>query len=417
MKILIKSATIIAPSSKYHNKTLDILIENGTIKAIEKNIPLTENTQEVTYQNLHLSLGWIDSSVSFGEPGYEDRETLYNGMQTAAKSGYTSIGLNATSHPAPDTGSSISYLKNKTHLFGVELFPIGNLTKNGAGKDLAELYDMQQHGAISFYDYKQPIQNPNLLKLALQYTQGFNGLVQSFPQENAIARTACVNENISSTNAGLSGIPNLAEELQIARDLYILKYTGGKLHIPTISTASSVNLIKQAKLEGLDVSCSVAIANLYYTDKEIIGFDSAYKVLPPLRTEEDRLALLAGIKDGTIDMVTTDHFPTTIEEKKVEFEQANYGSIGLECAFGILNKLVGTEKAIDLLTKGRTRFGITEPKLEVGEKAEISLFSPTENYTFTPENILSSSKNTIFKEEKLTGKAIGIFANNSLTLN
>jgi len=298
----------------------------------------------------------------------------------------------------------------------VSLYPIGALTQKSESVDLAELFDMKNAGAVAFSDYKIPVKNPNLLKIALQYTQTFNGLVQSFPQENAIARNGCVHEDYESTQLGLKGIPALAEELQITRDLFILEYAGGKLHIPTISTKKSVKLIKQAKKKGLDVTCSVAIHQLILTDKKLQNFDANYKVLPPLRTSKDAKALLKGLKDGTIDMVTTDHTPIAIEQKKVEFENAAYGTIGLESAFGALNTVFSVEKTIELLTSGRKRFGIEEPILKEGEKAEFTLFNPDENFTFQKENIFSTSKNSMFIGEKMKGKVYGIFANNKLTL-
>jgi len=237
--------------------------------------------------------------------------------------------------------------------------PIGALTVGSKGEDLAELYDMRSAGAVAFYDYKKPIANPNLMKIALQYASNFDGLVCSFPQEQKISGHGVMNENITSTKLGLKGNPALAEALQVARDLFLLEYTGGKLHIPTISTEASVNLIREAKKKKLNVTCSVAIHNLYFTDAVLTDFNTNYKVLPPLRTQPDIDALISGIKDGTIDMVTTDHTPINIEEKKIEFDHANYGSIGLESAFGALQNIFTTKKTIDLLTtlKGKA-YGI-----------------------------------------------------------
>ena len=410
MKILIKSATVVQPESKYHQQTVDILLDNGKIEKIDTNISAKAD-KTIEKENLHLSLGWFDSSVCFGEPGYEERETLDNGLQTAAKSGFTSIAVNPTGNPIADHSTTIKFLKNHSGNYGVELHPVGALTVKSESVDLAELFDMKNAGAISFSDYKKPVKNPNLLKIALQYAQNFDGLVQSFPQENAIARNGSVHEEYQSTQLGLKGIPALAEELQITRDLFILEYTGGKLHIPTISTEKSVQLIKEAKKKGLDVSCSVAVHQLVFTDEKLQTFDANYKVLPPLRTSKDAKALIKGLKDGIIDMITTDHCPIDVEEKKVEFENAAYGSIGLETAFGALQKVFSTEKTIELLTKGRERFGLITPTLAEGDQANFTLFNPDEKYTFTKENILSTSKNSMFLETELKGKVYGIIAN------
>lgn len=407
MKLLLKSATIIDKQSVYNNKTLDILIENGIIKEIAKNIS-SKADKVINEENLHVSRGWFDSSVSFGEPGFEERETIANGLDTAAKSGFTSIALNPNTFPIIDNNGAITSVKSKAAHHPVKLFPTGALTVKGEGIDLAELYDMKQGGAVAFGDYKQAIINPNLLKIALQYAQNFDALVQSFPQEDRIAGKGMVNEEQSSTSLGLKGIPNLAEELQITRDLYLLEYTGGKLHIPTISTKKSVALIKEAKKKGLDVSCSVAIHNLIFTDELLQDFDTNAKVLPPLRTKEDIKALIKGIKDGTIDMLTSDHNPIDTEHKKVEFDNALYGTIGLESAFGALNTIFSTEEVIEILTKGKQRFGLEDIEIEEGNAADLTIFIPKGKYEFTEAHIFSTSKNSIFKAYPLKGKALGI---------
>lgn len=417
MKVLLKSATIVDASSKHHLKKRDVLIENGTISKIAATIPFSEKIKEVSLKNLHISQGWFDSSVSFGEPGFEERETIENGLKTAAHSGFTSVAVNANSFPVTDSKGHIKFMKSKAEGNAVNLYPIGALTVGSKGTDLAELYDMQNEGAVSFYDYKNPIANANLLKIALQYTQNFDGLVQSFPFEKSVARNGMANEEVNSTRLGLKGIPALSEELQIIRDLYILEYTGGKLHIPTISTKKSVELIKDAKKKGLNLSCSVAIFNLILTDDVLEGFDANYKLLPPLRTKEDNKALLKGLKDGTIDGVTSDHNPIDVEHKKTEFEHALFGSIGLEGCFGAVNALLGTEEAVKVLTGLKNTFGISSGQIEEGNKAELTLFNPDENWEFSEKDIVSTSKNAALLGTKLKGKPYGIFSNNQLELN
>lgn len=416
MNVLLKSASIVDPQSPFNGKKLDILIEKGIIKKIGKSLSAEGNTKEINLPNLHVSPGWFDSSVSFGEPGFEERETIENGLETAAKSGFTGIAIHPNTHPVADNSGAIAYTKSKSFTHATQLFPIGSLTIQSKGIDLAELYDMHKHKAASFGDYKKPVANPNLLKLALQYTQSFDGLVQSYPQNNDIAGKGMVNEEISSTQLGLKGIPNLAEELQITRDLCILEYTGGKLHIPTISTAKSVALIKDAKKKGLDVSCSVAVHNLILDDSLLIEFDTNYKVQPPLRTKKDIKALLKGIKDGTIDMITSDHCPMDIENKQMEFDNANYGTIGLESAFGALVNELPLEVIIEKLTLGRMRFTNETISITEGTEANISLFNPDTEYLFEKKDILSTSKNAIFLDKKLQGKAYGVYANKQLVV-
>tara|TARA_R110002153_G_scaffold33856_1_gene101652 strand:+ start:3093 stop:4346 length:1254 start_codon:yes stop_codon:yes gene_type:complete len=415
MNILLKSAKIVAPNNKeLHLKKRDIFIKNGLIEDIAANLDVQGKTKVIQYKNLHVSLGWFDSCVSFGEPGYEERETIENGLYTAAMSGFTDIVLNPNTNPLPDSSSDIVFLKNASKNAATTLHALGTLTVKSEGESLAELYDMKTAGAVGFYDYKLPLRNSNLLKIALQYAHNFNGLVHSFPMDLQIAGKGIVNEGEVSTKLGLKGIPNLAEELNIVRDLFILEYTGGKLHIPTISTANSVKLIAEAKKKGLDVSCSVAVHNLCFTDDTLTEFDSHFKLMPPLRTQLDRKALIKGLKDGTIDFVTTDHRPMDIEHKRVEFDNASDGTIGLESAFGMLNQIFDLDTTISLLTKGRERYGIETPVLKVGENAALTLFDPDQEYTFEEEDILSNSKNSCFVGSKLKGKVYGIVSNNQI---
>lgn len=417
MNVLIKSATIIDKSSSFHQQKKDILIENGIITAIESTIKNIKNYKEVILENLHISQGWFDTSVCFGEPGLEERETIENGLKTAAKSGFTAVAVNPNTNPIADNKSAIEFIKNKGANFATNLYPIGSLTKRAESKDIAELFDMKNSGAIAFGDYNKPVCNANLLKIALQYAQNFNGLVLSFPQDNSIAQNGLVNEEINSTKLGLKGIPALAEELQIARDLFLLEYTGGKLHIPTISTKKAVELIKEAKKKGLNVTCSVAAHHLILTDDELHSFDANTKVLPPLRTSKDIKALLKGLKEGVIDMITSDHNPMDIEHKKVEYESAKYGTIGLESLFGALNKKVDLETLINALTVNpKSRFGIENNSIKKGEKANLTLFNPEKESIFTEESILSTSKNSIFINKKMNGEVYGVISNNKIVL-
>lgn len=408
MKILVRSAKIIDNESPYNNKVMDILVENGIIKEIAPSIKTRKPDLEINFENLHVSQGWFDSSVSFGEPGFEERETLENGLKTAARSGFTAIALNPGNDPVTDNKGAVTFLLNKSNKQPVSLLPVGALTRKSEGKDMAELYDMQQAGAIAFGDYKKSVSNPNMLKIALQYAQNFDGLVMSFPQENKIAGNGQVNEHEHSTLLGLKGIPALAEELQITRDLYILEYTGGKLHIPTISTAKSVEIIRDAKERGLDVTCSVAIHNLFFTDEQLKNFDTNAKVLPPLRTKADVKALIAGVRDETIDMVTTDHTPIDVEHKKVEFDNAFFGTLGLESALGALLQIFSVKTAVRLLTGGKARFNLSEQVIDEGSAANFSFFDPDTEYTFQKEHIWSTSKNSLFLEKQLKGKVYGV---------
>lgn len=417
MNILLKSTKIVCPENKeLHLKKRDILIKKGIIEKIGASVDAPSNSKIVEKDNLHVSLGWFDTSVSFGEPGFEERETIANGLFTAGKSGFTDIVLNPNTHPVPDTSSDVVFLKERGQGKATKVHPIGALTTNSDGEALAELFDMKNAGAVAFYDFKKQISNPNLLKIALLYAQNFDGLVYSFPQDGDIKGKGIAHEGEISTKLGLKGIPALSEELQIARDLFVLEYTGGKLHIPTISSAGSVKLIADAKKKGLDVTCSVAVHNLFFSDETLVGFDTHFKVSPPLRTKADSKALIKGVKNGTIDFVTSDHIPMDIEHKRVEFDNAKNGSLGLESAFGSLNTIFELDETITLLTKGRERYQIETPRLEEGAKACLTLFNPDGEYTFDTKHILSTSKNSMFVGAELKGKVYGVINNNQSTL-
>ncbi len=417
MKVIIREATIIDAKSEFHHQTVDVQINNGVFEKIATSLPSDSKYKEVKHPNLHLSQGWFDSSVSLGEPGFEDRETIANGLDVAAKSGFTGIALQPNTSPVLDNQSQIHFVQQKAKDAATDLFPIGAFTKNSEGTDLAELYDMKNAGAIAFGDYTKNISNANLLKIGLQYVQDFDGLVIAFCQDEKIKGSGVVNEGIVSTRLGLKGIPNLAEELIVARNLFLLEYTGGKLHIPTVSTAQSVELIRQAKKKGLNVTCSAAVHHLVLTDDVLDTFDSRYKVSPPLRNEADRKALLKGISDNTIDCITSDHNPMDIENKKMEFDTAKNGTIGLESAFGALLTVLPLDTIIEKLTFARTVFNLPSHGIKVGNSVNISLFSTTDEWVFSKENILSKSKNSAFLQQKMKGRVNGIYNNNQLIVS
>ena len=416
MSIILKSAKVINTESKYHGTKQDILISKGKILKIAKSIN-SDGHKEINIEGMHVSMGWFDSSVSFGEPGHEERETIINGGNVAAKSGFTDIVLNSNTNPVIDSQAHISFIKSKSKDIITKIHPLGAFSVSSKSKDLAELNDMQRNGAVGFYDYKKPIENPNLLKTALLYSQTFDSLIMSFAQDNSISNNGIINEGLVSVSYGIKGIPVLSEEIQINRDIKILEYSGGRLHIPTISCKSSVDAIREAKNKGLDISCSVAIHNLTYNEEKLKDFDTRYKVSPPLRTELDRKALVKAVEDGTIDMVTSDHMPIDVDNKKMDIDNAEYGTIGLESFFGALLNLFDLNKTIKILTSGRSRFKINDCKMEEGSNANMTLFTIGNEYTFLKSNIMSKSKNSAFLGTKMHGKPLGVVVNEKLLIN
>lgn len=415
MKIIIKEAIIVAPDQQWHMQKKDLVIENGILQKITDHE--TSNGHQIIHiPGLHVSEGWFDSSVSFGEPGFEDRGSILNGLQAAAAGGFTAVALQPDTLPVSDNVTTIRFMQNAAK-HAVEVYPIGTLTKKMEGAQLAELYDMHLAGAVAFGDYKKNIDNTNLLKTALQYTADFNGLILAHAQDNTLTGGGVAHEGKAAVQIGLRGIPALAEEVMVARNLLLLEYTGGRMHIPCISTAGAVKLIREAKNQGLNITCSVAVHHLLLTDEVLTDFDTRFKLNPPLRDNETRKILIEAVLDDTIDMVTSDHRALAIEQKKVEFDLALDGTIGLESALGTLLQVLPIDIAIKKLTAGRQRFGAKNAKIEVGKQANITLFNPHATYTFTQEHIVSKSKNAAMEGYLMQGIVIGTIANNELLLN
>lgn len=413
MNVLIKAAKILDASSPHHNKIQDIYIADGVIQKIGKNLSFPD-AKQISFKKLHVSQGWFDSSVSFGEPGYEERETIAHGLSVAAKSGFTHIALNTNTNPQPDSRADITFLLEQANLSPVHLYPKARITASGSDEKLASLRELHTSGAVSFSNHKNPLSNANILKLALQYTHDFDGLVESFAFNYDMGNGGVMHEGAVSTALGLKGIPSIVEEMQIKRDLDILSYTNGKLHIPTLSTKNALPLIKQAKKTGLDISSSVSIHNLFFTDNALEGFDANAKLLPPLREHIDSKALQKALKDGTIDMVTSDHQPLNSELKYVELDLAHYGSIGLEHSFGCLLSMFDVADVVEILTRGKARFGIASNSVQEGATADLSLFTPDGKETVTKASIKSASKNSLFIDQELSGKVYGVISRNEV---
>ncbi len=418
MDLLIKNAQIIQPGTPLHGKIRDLLIRDGKFEKIASNIPEQKGIQTFRYPDLKISTGWMDMRVSFGEPGYEERETLAHGLKVAAYSGFTAIALMPGTNPPADHRAAVKYLIEQSAGSPVSVYPVGALTKGMKGQEMAEMYDMSLAGAVAFGDGNHPTDNPQLLKVALQYAQAFDGLLMSFPQDTALVNNAPANESDFTVRLGLKGNPGLAETTRISRDSALLEYTGGKLHIPLITTRESAKLIRNARRKGLDISCSVSVHHLILTDRELEHFDTRYKVDPPLRQTKDTKALRKAVTDGTVCCIVSDHRPLDIEVKKKEFALAEPGTIGLESFFGALNTVLSPEDFIPLITENpRKRLGINLPAIEEGEKADITLFETRSEWSFDISHVRSTSKNSAFYGKKMKGKALGIIHNNQLVLH
>lgn len=401
--IIIKSCKIISPSSSFHLKTVDVLIKNGVIDKIGTN--LNADAEVIDGKGKFLAPGFFDMNVSFGEPGLETKEDFETGSKAAIAGGFTGVAIMPHNQPTTDSKSQVEFLVNKAKGNLVDIFPYGCISQKREGKDLAEMYDMFRSGAVAFTDGNKAVQDAGLMERALLYAKGFDALVLSYPEDASIAGNAKMNEGAMSTFLGMKGIPNLAEELMIVRDLYLAAYTNSRVHFSTISTAHAVELIKDAKKKGAKVSCDVAAHHLALTDEAIAGFDSNYKVKPPLRTNEDVKALIKGLKNGIIDAVVSQHQPQEIEFKQVEFEIAKYGIIGLQTVLPLLFKAGLTEEEIvqKLSQNPREILGLKNPLIAEGETANLVLFDDSE-WTYTSGNNFSKSVNSPFLNQKLKGK-------------
>ncbi|SHM10994.1 dihydroorotase [Mucilaginibacter sp. OK098] len=414
MNLLIKSATIIDPNSPFNQQVVDILIEKGVISKIAPE--LEADAELVEAEGKYVSPGFFDLNCNIGELGLETKEDLHTGTAAAAAGGFTGIALMPNTIPPVHSKAEIEYLMNRAKRNLVDVYPLGAISHKREGKDLAEMYDMFLSGAKAFTDGNRPVQDAGLMERALLYAQGFDALIMSYPEDTAIAGKAKVNEGEISTLLGMKGIPPLAEELMIARDLYLAEYTGSRIHFSTISTTRSVELIREAKRKGLEVTCDVAVHHLVLTDEALVGFDSLYKVKPPLRTRDDVNALLKGLKDGTIDAIVSQHTPHEVEFKDVEFEVAEFGIIGLQTAFALALKS-GLELELiiqKLAVNPREILNVDPAIIAEGQDANLVLLDIDEEWEYNKKNNKSKSYNSPFIGLNLKGKVVLTCNNNHL---
>jgi dihydroorotase len=413
MNLLITSATIIDPNSPFHQQKADILIEKGVITKIAAGI--TSDYDVFDAGGKYVSPGFFDLNCNIGELGLETKEDLQTGTKAAAAGGFTGLALMPNSNPV-HSKTEVEYLVNKAKNNLVDVYPLGTISQKREGKDLAEMYDMYLSGAKAFTDGNRPVQDAGLMERALLYAQGFNGLVFSYPEDTAIAGKAKVHEGEVSTMLGMKGIPSLAEELMIARDLYLAEYTGSPIHFSTVSTKRSVELIREAKKRGLNVTCDVAAHHLSLTDEALMGFDSQYKVKPPLRTQSDVDALIAGLNDDTIDAIVSQHTPHEVEFKDVEFEIAEYGMIAMQTALPIVLRsgLTAGQVVQKMAINPRKILNIDVPVVTEGARANIIVFDMGAGWTFTKQNNQSKSYNSPFMGQTLTGKVLLTCNNNQV---
>ncbi len=416
MAILHKNIRIVTPEGIAPSQ--DIRVENGTIAEIGAQLD-AQNCTVVEHHGKWVSIGWLDVGAYACDPGHEHREDVQTLAAAAAAGGFAAVATMPNTLPAVHSKSEIAYLKSKTAALPVAFYPMGAVSTDCAGKDMAELYDMHAAGAIAFTDGAKPIQDAGLLLRAMQYATAFSGLIINRPHHKTVANDGQMHEGIVSTSLGLKGIPALAEHLMVQRDLSLLEYAGpdARLHLYLLSSAKSVEMVRTAKAQGLQVTASVAIANLCYTDEALAmadgasPFDSNLKVMPPFRSRTDADALIAGVLDGTIDFIATNHTPWDEECKNLEFPYAEFGMTGLETAYALYNmhlaQRIPITRWVDAVAvQPRRVLGLPVPQIAVGQAAVFTQFDPEAEWTLTPASVQSKSLNTPLLGKTLRGKAI-----------
>lgn len=420
MRVLLKKACIIAPGQPIDGQIRDVLIENGVITQIAEDAG-SDAQEIISGDHLHVSPGWMDVFADFCDPGYEFKEDLTTGAQAAAGGGFTEVMLVPNTLPAIETKAQVEYILSHNPRLPATLHPIGAVSQGLKGQSLAEMYEMHRSGALGFSDGLAPVQHSGLLLKALQYIKAFGGILIQIPDDTGISHHGLMHEGVWSTRLGMAGIPAIAEEIIVKRDLDLLAYTDSRLHFTGISLEKSIELIARAKASGLSVSCSVTPYHLMFTDESLQQYNSHFKVTPPLREAHDVEALRRAVMDGVIDCIATHHMPQDADSKQKEFEYAAPGMIGLETCFGVLGAAVPQMKTTQLINllavNPRKLFGRPVPEIREGAPASITFFDPTLEWTVEAKDLKSKSRNTPFLGRKLKGKVLGTYHNQQLTRN
>lgn len=419
--LLIKNAVIQSPGAPLDGKKRDVLIKKGIIESIRAKI---EEPRIKTFdaKGAFISPGWMDIGVQVADPGYEHREDLESINRAAAAGGFTAIASQPNTQPTIQSKSEIHYLKSRMDDALVDIYPFGAVSENCQGKDITEIYDMHQAGAIAFTDGKRAIQNGGLMMRALQYVKAIDGIIVNPVFDESIGGSGQIHEGQMSTSLGMKGIPSLAEELMLQRDIYLLEYTASRLHVANISCAGSVELIGQAKKRGARISASVPAMNLVFTDEKLASFDTNFKVLPPLREATDVKALIKGIKSGVIDFISSNHIPWEGEHKNLEFPYAKFGAIGLETLFPLVHtflrkQLTVTQLVTLLAINPRKVFDLEVPEIKEGANANLTIFNTNDVWKFSQADIYSKSSNTPFIGHEFVGRVLGVVNNGKVFLN
>lgn len=426
MRVIIREAMVVDPRSPYNGQVVDIFVEDGKIAKIGKGLQLREaetaaktapEITEIKIEGLHVSPGWVDIFVQFHDPGGERKETLKTGTDAAAAGGFTEVLAVPNTDPAVQNKGQVEYIAKSSKDLKARVHPIGAVSRNIEGKELAEMYDMHASGAKAFGDGWKPLQSAGLLLKALQYVKGIDGTVIQVPDDTTIGTHGLMHEGIVSTRMGLPGKSVLAEEVMVDRDLKLLEYTQSSIHFTGVTSEKSIEAIHAQK----NATCSVTPHHLYFCDEDLEGYDTNLKVNPPLRDRKTMMALRQAVIDGKIDIITSHHLPQDWDHKICEFEYAKNGAIGLESAFGVVWSLlegdISLGRWVEMASiKPREVFHLEKAELKEHAPANLTLFVPGETYEFKESDIKSKSRNSPFTGKQLKGRVKGTILHDQLNL-
>ena len=391
----------------------EILLKNGKINDVGKSIS-ADGVDELDANGAVVTHGFCDIHAHFREPGREDKETLVTGSRAALAGGFTTVCVMPNTNPPLDSPESIRFIAEKAEDLSIQLYPIGAVTVGQNGKEMTEMGEMVKAGAVAFSDDGIPIIDGEVMRLALEYSTQFDVPIINHAEDVDLRGSGQMNEGRWSTRLGLAGIPDISESIMVERDLQVAGFTGGRIHVPHVSTEKSVHAIRRAKENGVNISAEVTPHHLYFDDSALQTYDTNLKVAPPIRSEADREAMIGAISDGTVDCIATDHAPHTVEEKESPFEYAPCGMIGLESAFGAVWKMLSDKKMslLDVVRKltvmPRQIIGFDSDLFAKGAEAELVFLNPDQEWTFGLEHIRSKSRNSPFVGEMLKGQVVSV---------
>jgi dihydroorotase len=421
MKILLKQVFVASKTSSHANKIVDILVENGKIISIEQDITASTDCQIIDGKGCIASNGFVDIFCHVGEPGFEAKETFESFSSAAFSGGVTTVFALPNSYPVVDNKSLVGFIQSQNKNLPIQILPLGSITQKTDGKQLAEMYDMNEAGAIAFSDGLLPVQSAGVMLKALQYVKAFDGVIIQMPIDKTVGAKGVMNEGITSVQLGLQGIPSIGEELLLKRDIDLLEYTNSKLHVTGVSTKTSVELIAKAKQKGLNITCSCSALHLLFCDEDLHEYNTNLKLNPPLRTKEDRNALQQGILNGTIDCITSHHTPEIKDNKVCDFIDAAFGAIGVQTLFSTLvtaiPEITPSQIASVLVDNAAAIFNVNIPSIEVGNSCNITVFNTFNTWSYNALSNKSKALNSPLLNNDLKGKILACINNNQAFIN